>query len=51
MADKDLGGGGVAGQGPLDLSKLFDDPRVAAMKVFVSGGWLDFILFASFRFW
>lgn len=36
VADNDLGGGGVAGH-PLDLSRLFEDPLVAPMNVFVSG--------------
>lgn len=49
VAESDRGGGGVAGQGPLDLSRLFEEPLVAAINVFVSGG--DFILFASFKFW
>lgn len=50
VAERDLGGGGVAGHGPLDLSKLFDEPLVAAMKVLVSAGCEDFILLASFKF-
>lgn len=37
VADKDRGGGGVAGQAN-DLSKLFEEPLVAAIKVLVSGG-------------
>lgn len=37
VADSDRGGGGVAGHGPFDLSRLFEDPLAAAMNVFVSG--------------
>lgn len=49
VAESDLGGGGVAGHCPFDLSRLFEEPLVAAINVFVSGG--DFILLASFKFW
>lgn len=51
VADSDLGGGGVAGQSPFDLSRLLDEPLVAAMKVLVSGACVDLTLLASFRFW
>lgn len=50
VADNDLGGGGVAGQAK-DLSRLFEEPLVAAMNVFVSGACIDFTFFASFKFW
>ena len=50
MADNDRGGGGVAGHAK-DLSRLFDEPLVAAINVFVSGAWIDFTFFASFKFW
>lgn len=51
VADSDLGGGGVAGLPPLDLSKLLDEPLVAAINVLVSGAWEFFNLLASFKFW
>lgn len=50
MADCDRGGGGVAGQRPLDLSKLFEEPLEAAINVFVSGGWPFLNRLASFKF-
>lgn len=50
VADNERGGGGVAGHAR-DLSKLFDEPLVAAINVFVSGAWMDFTFLASFKFW